>query len=174
MTLQKSTLSLLVKILMTSVFLLSGYLFTNCMNSVDNMIEDYNERFAYDDSGDPQLLPGDEGFQESSMLQEKYPVANDASLTIVAPKAKSYKWELYRINKKTIVYSGFEVTSIEKEKIHFPPDISTYVQALSFYLPDILGVYEGTYELRLEVVAAGKTYKDAAMVIVYDPFYDYY
>lgn len=166
--------SILKRLFVVSGIFFTVLLFSTCMNSIDNMVEDYNKSFVYDERVAPQILPGAPGFQETSMLQEKYPVANDASLTIVAPKAQSYKWELYRIEKSYETHYGYVVSEVEKLKVHFPNSVKTASQSLSFYLNDVPEIYDGTYELRLEVYAANKTFKDAAMLIVYDPFYDYY
>ncbi|MCQ2240740.1 hypothetical protein [Treponema sp.] len=154
--------------------IVSFAMFSGCMNGVDNMLNEYNSHF--EQQGDPlaEILPGDENFMESSMLLEKYPVANDASLTIVAPKASSYKWSLYKIQKDIKDVYGYSALDVEKVPISLSPYVSDTSQALSFYLPDMLQIETGTYELRLEVMAKGKSYRDAAMLIVYDPFYDYF
>lgn len=148
--------------------------FSGCMNGIDNMLNEYNGHFEQEKGSFNELLPGDENFMESSMLLEKYPVANDASLTIVAPKASSYKWSLYKIQKDIKDVYGYSALDVEKIPINISVYVSDISQALSFYLPDMLQIDAGTYELRLEVMAKGKTYRDAAMLIVYDPFYDFY
>lgn len=167
---------LVARMLFCGLLALLGILDSSCVNTIDNMLEDYNNSFDkpeyHEEMAEP--LPGDENFQETSMLLEKYPVANDASLTIVAPKAQTYHWEVYRIVKTLDTFGGYTAVDIEKIPVNFPVSVYLDGQSLSFYIPDVNEFIDGTYELRLEVTAKGKRYKDAAMLIVYDPFYDFY
>lgn len=153
------------------IFSLCALLLSNCTNNLDSMMTEYNKNFAVSPDS---LLPGDSGYDESKMLLDKYTLSLDSSFTVVAPKGDSYRWSIYKVDiTETSVADGYIAKETEKTFVNLG-GAGVNSQSLAFYVPDISEIIEGTYELRLRVVARGREYKDAATLVVYKPFYGYY
>ena len=146
---------------------------TSCMNSIDQMLEDYNSNFIK--AHKLPIEPGDEGFDESDLLLEEYTVATDASLTINAPKTcYTYTWEIYKVEFLSESVGGYWIEDAKKVLISFPGKYSLTDQTLSFAIKEVSDFVPGTYEIRLAVVGRnGVRYKDAATLVIYKPFYVY-
>lgn len=150
-----------------------AFLASSCMNGLDNMLEEYNSNFIKQRK--LPIEPGDEGFNESDLLLEKYTVATDASLTINAPKTcRSFTWEVYKVEFISESVGGYLAEDAKKILISFPGKYSLTNKTLSFAVKEVPVIEPGTYEIRLSVVGRnGIRYKDAATLVIYKPFYVY-
>ena len=128
---------------------------TSCMNSIDQMLEDYNESFMKVQPDPKALEPGDLGYNPDNLLLPEYFVALNASLNIPSSdRGASFSWSLTKLNKssglKTVVYK-------------------TMVKNFVLQVSDYPEIQEGTYCLTLVLtVESGETFMDEAYVFVYD------
>ena len=136
------------------------------------MLEDTNQHFeAQEVQYDYSLKPGDEGFEETSMLFSHYYVGTRMSISLFAPEAKYYWWSLYSLEKtETATWVG--VDEVVRTEFTLPPGVIQYEQGFSMYIPEVPGLSPGTYELELQVRDQNeKIYRDVAQLIIYDEYY---
>jgi len=149
-----------------------GITLSSCKNNIQPMLEKTNGHFAteeeqYDDS----LNPGDEGFEESEMLNPEYYAGTRMTIVLSAPEAAYYNWTLYSLEKtETAVWVG--VDEVLRTEFALPPEIDQYSQTFALYIPEIPGLNPGTYEIKLEVWDAQENYySDKAQLVIYDQYY---
>lgn len=149
-----------------------GLTLSSCKNNIATMLEKTNEHFKAEElQYDYNLKPGDEGFEETSMLLSNYYVGTRMSLVLFAPEAVAYYWTLYSLEKtETAIWVG--VDEVIKTEVKLPPSVPLYDQTFSFYVPEVPVLKPGTYELLLQVVGPDKkVYADRAQIIVYEQYY---
>ena len=140
---------------------------TACNNSVNDMLEDYNEGFktgyvTVSDSNlaEETLEPGDEGFSQSSLLFAQYTVFDIGTLNLAAPAScKSFSWVLTDPNAED---------TTEPLKVTFYDGSSTTIrrtQDYVVYMPESGLEIGHTYYLTLTVIGKdGRTYSDLAQI----------
>lgn len=168
--------NLLYPILCLIIF--SG-LFSSCLNSIDDLYDQYNENFTKnmlleqylsqkqteeEEIEDKILTPNDEGFDESDMLFEEYYVYDDGTLNLAAPPdCYNYQWTVQDpVNgyKNVTIYKFWDGTM----------NVDVYTKReFIIYVPDS-GLESGkTYQLTLTVEdKAGNKYSDVCGIIVYN------
>lgn len=129
-------------------------LLLSCTNGIGQIMDDYNLQFhhvAEEYFSDP--VPGDENFNESEILLERYFVNRNASVSLAAPDGcSSYKWTL------------FSVSTIAKKEVLVQEE-----QFFILYIPDAKLVSGRTYVLELSLACAdGTIYGDSCELVVYD------
>lgn len=129
-------------------------LLLSCTNGIGQIMDDYNLQFhhvAEENFSDP--VPGDENFNESEILLERYFVNRNASVSLAAPDGcSSYKWTL------------FSVSIIAKKEVLVQEE-----QFFILYIPDAKLVSGRTYVLELSLACAdGTIYGDSCELVVYD------
>ncbi|MCQ2248348.1 MAG: hypothetical protein MJZ50_04985 [Treponema sp.] len=153
--------------------------YSSCVNTIDTMVEDYNSNLTKKEEPltekPPDPVPGDEDFNQDSMLQEKYLVAKNATFCISAPKSSYYLWQIYRIIRTSIDVQGVNVTETYEEEIVMNGIVPVQNQMLNLYMADLaLLMPAGTYKLVLTVKdSTGKEYKDVSALSIYEPLQDY-
>lgn len=169
--------NLLYPILCLIIF--SG-LFSSCLNSIDDLYDQYNENFAKStmleellkqqqqeqekEEEETQKKPGDIDFDESDMLFEEYYVYDDGTLNLAAPPdCYNYQWTVQDpVNgyKNVTIYKFWDGTM----------NVDVYTKReFIIYVPDS-GLESGkTYQLTLTVEdKAGNKYSDVCGIIVYN------
>lgn len=152
-------------------------IFESCSNDIDAMIDDYNSNFnkqsnsTVNDVGFSSLSPGDDGFDEAAMLEEKYDVRSDGTLNLYAPpKCASYKWSMTEIKKTTTTgLYGTTITSATESSVSFTLSngSSSTSRAFILYVPTS-GLSVGTYRISLSVTdEEGTEYKDSCILVIY-------
>lgn len=102
----------------------------SCSGGMQEMLDDYNSNFTpYEEEN---LLPGQEGFEEESMLALIYHVPSSATLCLIAPELPDAKYE-WKITTK----NDDEIMTINGSK-------------LILYIPNY-EIKTGTYWLTLTV-----------------------
>ncbi len=149
-----------------------GLTLSSCQNNVRGMLENTNQHFkAQQEEYDSTLKPGDEGFEETSMLFSHYYVGTRMGLALSAPEAEYYWWTLYSL-KKTETATWVGADEVERTEFALPPEVVRYDQSFSLYVPEVPGLVPETYELMLQVRdKEGKVYTDVAQLVVYDQYY---
>ncbi|CAM4173425.1 hypothetical protein [Treponema peruense] len=135
-------------------FVILPALLFSCTNGIGQIMDEYNSQFhhvAEENFREP--VPGDENFNESEILLERYFVNRNASVSLAAPDGcSSYKWTLYSVN------------SIEKKEV-----LGQEGQYFILYIPDAKLVSGRTYVLELSLACAdGTIYGDSCELVVYD------
>jgi len=166
--------NLLYPILCLIIF--SG-LFSSCLNSIDDLYDQYNENFTKnmlleqylsqkqteeEEIEDKILTPNDEGFDERDLLYEEYFVYDDGTLNLAAPyDCYEYKWIVRD------PASDYQEVPIVK----FWENCSYTTREFVIYLPTS-GLKAGkTYQLTLSLKnKAGKVFSDSCGLIVYSHY----
>lgn len=87
------------RFLFVSIFVCVSIGVSGCSESYDSMMDDYNKKFIPMSSIPEKILPGDENFDEATMLDSEYVVNEWETLNISGPEGcVSYTW--YIKNKK--------------------------------------------------------------------------
>ncbi|MCQ2584796.1 MAG: hypothetical protein MJ185_04330 [Treponema sp.] len=149
-----------------------GLTLFSCKNNIQPMLDKTNGHFkAEEEEYDDSLIPGDEGFEESSMLNPIYYVGNRMSIVLAAPEAARYYWTLYSLEKtETAVWVGAD--EVLKTEVPLPPNVDRFGQNFALYIPEIPDMTPGTYELKLQVLDKDENYySDIAQLVVYDQYY---
>lgn len=85
---------------MPFAFVICSALLFSCTNGIGQIMDDYNSQFhhvAEENFSEP--VPGDENFNESEILLERYFVNRNASVSLAAPDGcSSYKWTLFSVS----------------------------------------------------------------------------
>ena len=163
----------------------AGVLLPSCKNDVYTMLEDYNSHFTPGTDWSKIKYPGDEGFDETKMLDDQYSVSSDGTITLAAPfNCKSYEWHFYKtLNTVTIGVSfttnDFKATELEDitDKLFYcnsswkdKREFIVYVPKSQLSPKEYLG--PGTYVLKLSVVGKNDlTYSDWCKVIIFEQIY---
>lgn len=153
-----------MKKLFKIVLSLSIFIFLSCNNSIETIINDYNDNINQNSptSNNNINFPdiGDPDFKEDNMLAKEYFVYNDATLILAGPKrAVSYEWIFYDIKDKSkkvnvIPYGNSSLTS----------------QKLVLYIPTSQ-LEEKTYKVTLTVKdKEGNDYTDSCGLVIYNNF----
>lgn len=153
-----------MKKLFKIVLSLSIFIFLSCNNSIETIINDYNDNINQNSptSNNNINFPdiGDPDFKEDNMLAKEYFVYNDATLILAGPKrAVSYEWIFYDIKNKSkkvnvIPYGNSSLTS----------------QKLVLYIPTSQ-LEEKTYKVTLTVKdIEGNDYTDSCGLVIYNNF----
>ena len=126
----------------------------SCTNGIEQIMDEYNSQFhhvAEENFSEP--VPGDENFNESEILLERYFVNRNASVSLAAPDGcSSYKWTLFSVN------------TIAKKEVLVQEE-----QYFILYIPDAKLVSGRTYVLELSLACAdGTIYGDSCELVVYD------
>ena len=150
---------------------------TACNNSVNDMLENYNggvkkgyTTISHGQAEDEEILqPGDQGFDEKSMLRDEYFLGYDSTLNLYAP-VTSERFEWY-ISDPDDEY---------ETKIEFCPCNDPYnsqyivtavdTQIFSLYAEDSRLDNGTTYKLTLNVWKGGKKYSDECSLVVYQHY----
>lgn len=156
------------------LIILNG-LFSSCINSIDDLYDQYNENFAQNtlleqylsqqktEEGEEndQKTPYDPDFKQEDMLFDEYFVYNDGTLNLAAPpKCYNYKWILRD------PAAGYKEVEILKYWEGSGPDQRSFV----IYIPDT-GLESRTYQLSLIVYDFdGNRYHDECGIIIYDHY----
>lgn len=135
-------------------FVILPALLFSCTNGIGQIMDEYNSQFhhvAEENFREP--VPGDENFNESEILLERYFVNRNASVSLAAPDGcSSYKWTL------------FSVSTIKKTEVLVQEE-----QYFILYIPDAKLVSGRTYVLELSLACAdGTIYGDSCELVVYD------
>lgn len=149
-----------------------GLTLSSCQNNVRGMLENTNQHFKTEEEQyDYSLIPGDEGFEETSMLNPEYYVGTRMSIVLTAPQAAYYNWTLYSLEKiENAVWVGAD--EVLRTEFAFPPGVDQYRQTFTMFIPEIPGLKPGTYELVLQVWDAQENYySDKAQLVIYDQYY---
>lgn len=78
----------------TLLFLL-GMIFTGCSDSINTMLEEYNDNFEKKVSWYSEPQPGDPDFNERNMLFDEYGVTSEDTLNLSAPgNCNEYTWTM--------------------------------------------------------------------------------
>lgn len=150
-------------------------LFSSCINSIDDLYDQYNENFAQNTileqlmsqqqaveaDENEQKTPEDPDFDETEMLFDEYFVYNDGTLNLAAPpNCYNYKWTLRDPS------AGYKEVEILKYWEGSGPDQRGFV----IYIPDT-GLESRTYQLSLTVYdKEGNRYDDVCGIIIYDHY----
>ncbi len=148
-------------ILNLCLIILCGYI-TSCLNSMDDLTGSYNKNFTVTAiEGEDVLKPGDEGFDENTMLYDEYFVYNDGTLNLAAPKdCYNYTWIL-----RDPEYD-YSVVQIAK----FWEGSGTNTREFIIYIPES-GLEAKTYQLSLTLYdKEGNAYTDVCGLIVYNHY----
>lgn len=164
--------NLLYPILCLIIF--SG-LFSSCLNSIDDLYDQYNENFARNtlleqllsqqseevEDDNEHKTPDDPDFNQNDMLFDEYFVCNDGTLNLAAPpNCYNYSWTLQDPS------ANWKEVSILKYWEGSGPDQREFV----IYIPDT-GLENKTYQLTLEVYdRKGNVYRDVCGIIIYDHY----
>lgn len=140
---------------------------SSCNNSVDDMLDDYNGGFKKGyvtindkDESEKNLEPGDQGFDQKTLLYPEYTVFDIATLNLNAPKScKSFSWILTDPKAENVTkpikvkfYDG-TVTSERKTRDFI------------VYMPESGLEIGHTYYLTLTVTGKdGRVYSDLAQI----------
>lgn len=153
-------------------------LFSSCVNSIDDLYDQYNENFAQKslleqylsqqqtetvEEEDEHKTPDDPDFDENDMLFDEYFVYEDGTLNLAAPhNCYNYSWTLRDPGL------GYREVPILAYWEGSGPDQREFV----IYIPDT-GLEAKTYQLNLVVYDRnGKRYEDVCGIVIY-PRYDY-
>jgi len=145
-------------LLITSIFL-----FSSCNNSINTLLEDYNNNLNQNkDNNLNNFVPeiGDPDFEEKNMLDHEYFVYNDSTLDLTAPgNGINYEWKFFDSKNDGIPievtpYKGSSLTS----------------QKLVLYIPTSQ-LEEKTYKVTLTVKdKEGNYYTDSCGLVIYNNF----
>lgn len=150
---------------------------SSCNNSVSDMLDDYNGGFTWGyttvdtEEGDDGIVlqPGDQGFDERTMLRDEYFLGYDSTLNLYAP-----------ITSESVQWFICDPDDADETKIEFNPCSEPYdgtqavtvvdTQIFSLYAEDS-GLDNGTtYKLTLNVWKGGKKYSDWCSLVVYQHY----
>ena len=156
-----------------------------CKDNVYSMLEDYNSHFVPATNWTNTKYPGEQGFDETRMLDEQYSVSSDGTITLAAPfNCKSYEWRFYKtynniVRDGTLTTNSFKPTEIEDitSKLFFyngsgndKREFIVYIPSSRITVGDYMG--PGTYVLKLSVVGNNdQTYSDWCKIIVFEQIY---
>ena len=119
-----------MKKLIYFVTILFALFICSCSGGMQEMLDDYNSNFTpYEEEN---LLPGQDGFEEESMLALIYHVPSSATLCLIAPELPDAKYE-------------WKITTKDNEEI-----ITIIGSRLVLYIPNY-EIKPGTYWLTLTV-----------------------
>ncbi len=146
---------------------------TACSNSTTDVMSSYDEKFPVKkDASSDDYKPGigEEGFEESKMLEDEYFKSSDGTLQLRAPgNAAFYKWELYL--QTPVEYDGaieYEKTLMTLPAICFQNGSSATTEYYIVYIP-FSGLNPGSYVISLTATSkGGQKYTDKAALIIYD------
>lgn len=145
---------------------------SSCKNNIQPMLDKTNGHFkAEEEQYDDFLIPGDEGFEESAMLNPEYYSGTRMSIVLSAPEAAYYNWTLYSLEKtESAVWVGAD--EVKRTEFALPPGIDRYARTFAIYIPEVPDLRPGTYEIKLEVWDTKENYySDKAQLIIYDQYY---
>lgn len=124
------------------------------------MLDDYNESYTIVESEkDKAPTPGDEDFDQTTMLNDVYCVSSDETVNLAAPlKCNSYKW----------IVTDPENNNAEVTVLYFDGLTECNSRLFVAYIPES-GLQEGkTYVLTLTVTdKGGTTYTDKCELVIY-------
>lgn len=157
------------------LIILNG-LFSSCINSIDDLYDQYNENFAQntlleqylsqqkteEEEEEKVLTPNDPDFDEDDLLYEEYFVYDDGTLNLAAPyDCYEYKWI---VRDPSAEYSEVPI-------VKFWENCSYTTREFVIYLPTS-GLKAGkTYQLTLSLKnRAGEVFSDSCGLIVYSHY----
>lgn len=154
--------------------LFSAIVLAGCSGSMETMLEDYNSKYTQGAAGTISYNgtgPGEDGFDESAMLAEKYDVRSDGTLNLYAPpRCASYNWSMEQIKEETTksIYGGYTITtSYNKVSFSLSNGTTTSTQGFILYVPSS-SLDVGTYRLTLKVTdEEGNEYTDKCILVIY-------
>lgn len=174
----KNIIAFFVRLSATLAFLgalFFGVLFVFCLgscnDSVDDMLDDYNSKFSnldlYDSGASPEyeLQPGDEGFDQSKMLQRVYNIDDRSLLQLGAPYAcLSYEWKIQDKNKQEVSFK------IYANGITSSNEITSWTgRTFDLYIPESELLTGTSYKLFLSVRGKdGKLYTCNSTLDIYE------
>lgn len=132
--------------------------FAGCYNGSDSLYESYNKQFTVAEKTVSQedLVPGDDGFDETLMLRQNYFVYSDATLSLAAPYGcDKYEWSVVDLS-----------TGLELDVVTYGNSSRTSRKFVT-YVPDSPWVIGTTYKLTLKVKKEDVEYTDSCEVVIY-------
>lgn len=145
---------------------IAALLFTSCMNTMDDMVNDYNEQLM---SGNAESDTSGAPLDQTEMLHDRYLVAENETLTLAAPLATFYEWSFYKIEEE-VLDPDYGIKQIVYTPVNVKGVIPLYNRVLKLYLPDLAFALKPgeTYKLRLVVeTESGARYSDEALFAIY-------
>lgn len=156
-----------------------------CKDNVYTMLDDYNSHFSPGTDWSKTKYPGDEGFDETRMLDDLYSVSSDGTITLAAPfNCKAYDWHFYKtLNEATLdlalTTNNFKATALEDitDRLFYYNSSGKNTREFIVYIPKSqISVGEslgpGTYVLKLSVVGNDDlTYSDWCKVVIFEQIY---
>lgn len=130
---------------------------SSCLNGMDSLMDNYNSNFAVSSiKTDDSKQPGDEGFDETTMLRQNYFVYSDATLSLAAPYGcDKYEWTIVDFS-----------TGLELDVVTYGNSSKTSRKFVT-YVPDSPWVIGRTYKLTLTVKKEDVEYTDSCEVVIY-------
>lgn len=137
-----------------------------CKDNVYTMLDDYNSHFMPAEDEIPDPKPGDEGFEPSRMLRDKYDIYDNETLNLFGPNdCASYSWTIKNpFIKHEIDDNGNTITYDVGKPVELDFSNSDYnAKSQRFVLiPSKHGLDLGVYILELAVTdSSNNVYKDS-------------
>lgn len=129
-------------------------------NDEDEIVDSYNTGFEAAASSSSTSNPGDSDFDASTMLEDYYIVASNATLVLTAPSASTYSW----------IFMDADNAENLTGDVKFLTGYHSRAQTIMIYMEDAGVLKAGnTYRLTLTIkTTGGAEYTDSCGIVIYD------